>query len=169
MISACENYSRTEEVNFDKFSIMVPATWEQIDIKSIDSNVKGFKTDPGDTILIDYGRYANPFNEIIRVRSLDQRKLYDSLGIKYPSDMVFSENVEVEQLQAIYLREYFYYDTIDRKKAKLGFPKKVGEGFSLIHFPYVDNEGNKLSIYGNNLDSLTQIELKKALKTIKFK
>lgn len=166
---SCQSSEQLKVVDFNAFEITVPSNWERVDVKGIDSYVAELVTEGGDTIRINFGYYSNPFNDVVQVRPLDRKWLLDSLKLDDPSSFVFSETPEIDEAQAIHLREYYLYDTIDSRKAKLGFPKVEGKGLTLVHFPRVDSEGNKLSISAKNMNPLRQRQLEKAFKSIKFK
>lgn len=126
-------------------------------------------TDKNDTLVIDYVKFSDQFNENVEVRSLERKADFDSVNFHYPENMVFSENAEIDQAQGLYLDEYFFYETIDEKKAKLGFPKLNEKGRCLLHIANADNNGNKLSIYVLNVDERTQKEVYSFFKSITFK
>ncbi len=156
-------------IDFGSFSALSPSNWRKIDLKGVDSDVYGLVTDKNDTLFIDYGKNSDSFNEVVEVRSLERKAEYDSVKFRYPPSMVFSENAEIDQAQGIYLKEYFFYEEIDGKKAKLGFPKITHNGRCLLHISKADNNGNKLSIYVNNVDEETQKEIYAFFKSITIK
>jgi hypothetical protein len=168
LIFSCNEKSK-KSVDFAGFNISIPKNWQKIELQGVDSKVSGIITDKRDTLFIDFGQNSNSFNEIPEIRSLERKKEYDSVGFRYPKSMIFSEQPELDQAQAIYLKEYFYYDTIDGKKAKVGIPKAINDGRCLIYISQVDNKGNKLSIYTQNVDEATQKEILISFKSIKFK
>jgi len=155
--------------DFGHFSALVPSNWQEVNLKSIDSDVLGLVTDKNDTLMIDYGKFSDPFNDVVEVRSLERKAEYDSVKFRYPSSMVFSENAEIDQAQGLYLKEYFYYENIDGKKAKLGFSKIIKKGRCMLHIPNTDNKGNKLSIYVSNVDEATQQKVCEFFKSITIK
>ncbi|UFH52814.1 hypothetical protein [Spirosoma sp. KNUC1025] len=119
---------------------------------------------------MDYGLYSYSFDDLeVPVRSLEQKKVFDSAKFRYPSRMVFSKTPEVDEAQAIHLNEYFLYDTINGKRAKIVLPKQIGSGLIGIHFPEVDQKGTRLTIYGHNLDTLQQFATYKLFQSIRFR
>lgn len=166
---SCQSTERLKVVDCHAFKITVPSNWERVELKGIDSYVANLITDGGDTIRIDFGQHSNPFEDVIQVRTLDRKWLLDSLKLDDSSSFVFSETPEIDEAQAIHLREYYLYEMIDSRKAKLGFPKIEGRGLTLVHFLKVDSKGNRLSISGENVDPLRQRQLEEAFRTIKFK
>jgi hypothetical protein len=158
-----------KRTDFGNFTAIVPSDWKKINMKGIDSPVSGLITDKGDTLVFDYGKFSDPFNEIIEVRSLERKTEYDSVKFRYPSNMIFSENADSDQEQGLFLKEYFYYENINGKKAKLGFPKISNEGRCLLHISKADSLGNKLSAYIKNVDRNTQKEIEAIFKSILIK
>ncbi|HEX8547985.1 MAG TPA: hypothetical protein VF691_13575, partial [Cytophagaceae bacterium] len=83
-------------------------------------------------------------------------------------NMIFSKTPDLDYKQGIYLNEYFYFDSIDCYKARFIIPKINQHGITGIYIDSISNSV-KMNLYGENLDSLNQLELLKALKTIKIK
>ena len=167
LVESCSMDS-CEITDFGFFTASLPASWQKIELKGLDSKVYNIITDKNDTLFIDFGRFSNPFNEVIEVRTLERKSEYDSVKFRYPSSMVFSEDAEMDQAQGLYLKEYFFYENIDGKKAKLGFPKVTKKGRCLLYISKADKSGNKLSIYVNNVDSNIQREVYKLFKSIRI-
>ncbi|UTA66374.1 hypothetical protein [Emticicia sp. 21SJ11W-3] len=94
--------------------------------------------------------------------------MYDSLGFKYSKSIVFSETPEIDQEQGLYLKEYFYYETIDGKKAKLGFPKIIGDGRCLLHIHNINYKGYGLSMFAEDVDEDTQKAILEMFKSIRI-
>lgn len=53
----------TKTLDFKDFSIQVPATWQQVRAKGIDSFVGQIALDDGDTASFDLGWYSNSLDE----------------------------------------------------------------------------------------------------------
>ena len=168
-LGCTQNSNSTKSIDFERFTMSVPTSWHKVTLNGVDSIINGVVTNKGDTLFIDFGKSSNPFSEIVQVRSMERKKEYESANFKYPKSMIFSENAEMDEAQGLYLKEYFYYDTISSRKVKLGFPKIIKKGHCIIHFPSVDLTGNKLSMSILNIDSLTQKEIYDCFKSIKFK
>lgn len=141
--------------------------WQCVQQESIDSYVYFFITEKSDTILVDIGRYSNSLNEIIGVSSI---KEYDDLKKnKFPvKEMFFSETPNIDENQGVFHKEYYYYEEIDYRKAKIQVPKKVGKGRTSISFNNVINQDYSILITGENLDSITQFRLLKTFYSIQF-
>lgn len=157
-----------KSVVFGRFEGCVPKSWKVSKVNGIDTIRWLILTEINDSIYVEYGPYTPIFNHYIRVRPMSHKAYLDSLNKEYPENMVFSENSEADEGQGIYLKEYYFYDKIDNCKVKIGFPKKLGQGLSLAYFSNFYNE-NDLGIYSKNIDSLTQIDFKKFIYSIKKK
>jgi len=141
-----------------------------IKLQGVDSDIQGILTDKGDTLFLDYGPYSWSFDDIqVPVRSLEQKRIFDSANFHYSKHMVFSEVPEIDEAQAIYFKEYFLYDTINGKRAKIMLPKLIGQGLIGIHFSDVGLKGIKLTIYGRDLDTLQQFAVYKLFQSIRFR
>lgn len=173
IVASCTQKKKQEHKGFvlGDLHLKIPISWHEIKFQGIDSDVSGIVTAKNDTIHLDYGWHSNSFeygfDTTVNLYPLGHKKGYDSIGYK-PKNAIYSDNYQWDYAQGLYLREYYFYDTIDNRKAKLGFPKKIGNGYCLIHFPKVDNKGNKLSIYVENVDSTTQKQIYEMFRSIKF-
>jgi len=163
---SCTN--KNKRLDFEKFHINVPATWNKIEIKGIDSNVYAIVTENSDSIFLDFGKYSESFNETNKVFSREQIQKYKMMKMETKA-LYFSDNPEIDQAQGTFLKEYYYYDTIDNIAAKLKIPKIPSKGETGIHFANIDRNGNYLTIIGKNLNSKEQTSLIEAFKTIKVK
>lgn len=167
---ACQTKKDNEQTMTLPFlTAKIPSSWKVVQLQGIDSNVQGIVTNRGDTLFIDYGPYSYSFDDLeVSVRSLEQKRIFDSVRFHYPSRMVFSKTPEIDEAQAIHLNEYFLYDTINGKRAKIVLPKQMGIGLTGIHFPEVDLRGGKLTIYGRDLDTIQQFATYKLFQSIHF-
>jgi hypothetical protein len=148
----------------------VPSNWNTFKMNGIDSSIEGIITDTKDTIIVEIGKNVVKFNEVIIVNSIKERLRLDSIGWskKALDEMKFSSEPKIDELQSIFLNEYYLYDTLDGKKSKFMLPKKIGDGLIGL---YVDDvkEDTRLSIYSKNLDTLQHFALYKAFLSIQFK
>ncbi|MEK6511310.1 hypothetical protein [Myroides odoratimimus] len=88
---------------------------------------------------------------------------------KFPvKEMFFSETPNIDENQGVFHKEYYYYEEIDYRKAKIQVPKKVGKGRTSISFNNVINQDYSILITGKNLDSITQFRLLKTFYSIRF-
>lgn len=163
---SCNQKNDTKEIDFKNFSMVLPVTWERITVQGIDSKVDIIVTQNKDSVYFDFGQYSQEFNETNKVFSLEQIRKYDSLKMD-TKDLFFSDTPEIDQFQGTFLKEYYYYDTIDDRIAKIKIPKRVKDGEIGILFKNVKKE--KLTIIGKNLDLDEQEILRKAFGSIKFK
>jgi len=167
-LSCRQNDQRKKVLEFSSFTIMVPESWDQIRYDGIDSSIEQIITDEGDSINVEFGQYSAPFDDVIKVYSLKDKAHFDS--INWPTqEKIFSKNSVVEEMQGIYTREYYMYDTIDTHKAKLMIPKKVGQGGIGVYFDSTDTKGNSLTLYGSRLDTTQHFAMLKAIASIRFK
>lgn len=167
VLNSCieENANNYQEVRLNSFSIVIPENWKQLKVNGIDSSVDAFLTKKNDTILFDYGKYSSKIDNVVNVSDINEKRELDSLG--FPTkEMFFSKIPDIDKNQGTFHREYFYYEEIDGKMAKIQVPKHIGQGFTKIYFD--DINGKTLSIRSKNLDSTEQFELLKSFKTLKF-
>jgi hypothetical protein len=154
-------------VEFSDFKMQVPASWRQIELNGIDSEVDLIVTENGDSINIDFGKNASSLNEVVKVYSLSDKAHFDSINWS-TEGKIFSKNSVIEEMQGAYLKEYYLFEIIDGRKAKLMLPKVVGTGGSGVYFDSVDVEGNRLLIYTKDMDSVSYLALYRSLKSIEF-
>jgi|SRR5690606_7281544 len=159
---SCNN-TNLINVDFDKYTMTIPAEWNIIDIQAIDSDAIIIVTKNKDSILCDYTNYTNSFNETNKVFSEEQILNYKSMGMN-TKDLYSSDIPEIDQAQGTFLKEYYLYDTIDGVKAKIKIPKLYGKGETGICF--IDKN---IAIIGINLKEDDQKFLLESFQTIKFK
>jgi len=170
LLTACQSATSQEQLmSWPYMTAKAPANWQLVALNGTDSDTWAIITHEKDTLFMDYGRYSDPFNYSVPVMPLERRRFLDSLHAHYSTNTIFSPDWMAEQDQAIFLREYFFYDTIDGRRAKIGLPKKVGTGNTLIHFPNVDMLENRLSIHGRDLDTAQQEAAYRLFQSIRFK
>lgn len=144
----------------------VPALWTLHKVHGIDSKVYYLITDNKDTILIDIGKNVIAFDDLIGVTDIDSVDFFKKKGFPI-DDIHFSAAPKFDENQGTFHKEFYYYDTINNKIAKLRVPKKVRSGRTSINFKnFIDS--TSVTITGNNLDSITQNQLLKAFYTITF-
>jgi hypothetical protein len=163
---SCNQKDNFKEFSFDGFSMFLPSSWKKIKVKGIDSNVNIIVTKNNDSIYFDLGQYSQEFNETNKVFSKEQIRKYDSLKMN-TSGLHFSDTPEIDQAQGTFLKEYYYYDTIDKKIGKIKIPKKYKHGDTGIYFSKINKD--ELSIVAKNLNKEEQEILVESFKTIKFK
>lgn len=171
LLLACK--SETKELDFGKFTIEVPKTWNKIDRKGIDSDVGEISTDNNDTISFDLGRYSNDLTEETSYQ-IDEGNVYVIDLEKSTANESFykyygkADTVDLKK----FLKNEYEYDTIDHKRAKIVKPRITGNGTTGIFFDslWVSGSGvDRLQLSGYNLKSLNQKKLLMAIRTIKFR
>jgi hypothetical protein len=167
VLFSCSQH-RFEENDFLNFSMSLPDSWSKIKFNGIDSEAYGVITMNKDTVFIDYGRYSNEFKETIKVFSYGQIKKYDSLKMD-TKELKRSLTPHIDQNQGVFHKEFYFYENINNKKAKIREPKKIGDGVTGVSFRNVDNEGNHLTIFAKNLNDIEEKQLIISFKTIVFK
>ena len=173
MYVCCTNDQRQlKEVNLNNtLSMTIPKDWEIKEKQGIDSYAFEITNSRGLTLHGDLGRYSTQLLE--PSFPVFDIKLKDSL-LKRTSNQLnlntvhFSENPEEDNDQRIFSKQFYIYDTINSIVVKLVQPKKIGDGMTGIYVPKL-KDGNSLSIYAENVDSLEHMEILRIFKTIKFK
>lgn len=164
----CTDKETNKKADFSNYSIILPKYWKQINVQGIDSDVQIILTKNGDSIFFDFGKFSEKFDETKKVFSIEQIKKYKTMGMD-TDNLFFSNTPEIDQAQGTFLKEYYYYVTIDKIRGKIKVPKVTSHGEVGIYFDSIDNKNNKLSIIGKNLNENDQKEILKSFNTIKFK
>lgn len=171
ILLACK--SETKELDFGKFTIEVPKTWNKIDKKGIDSYVGEIFTDNNDTISFDLGWYSNDLTEEASYKITDENVYVVDLEKSTANESFYkyygkADTVDLKK----FLKNEYEYDTIDHKRAKIVKPRVTGNGTTGVFFDslWVSGSGvDRLQVSGYNLKSLNQKQLLMAIRTIKFK
>jgi len=169
IVISCSTNIDEKIVELEHYSLSVPGEWFLVQTDGIDSKITMLITKSTDTIYLDYGQHVQGFSETIKVHSLESKVHFDSIDWPYRHEMIFSKNATVEERQGIYLDEYYRYDTIDGRQAKIMLPKVVGKGSTGIHFDSLNQKNEKFTIVGNNLDETVREKLQKVFYTVEFK
>ncbi|WP_430614149.1 hypothetical protein [Flavobacterium sp. JP2137] len=165
LISCANEKYKIEDFKF--FTMDMPLDWQSSKQRGIDSEVFYLITKNQDTVLVEMGKYSISFDEVIVVNNVKDYHLFKSNDFPV-RDMFFSDTPEVDENQGVFHHEFYYYDTINNKKAKLRIPKKNSIGRTSIRF--TDFRGDEsLTITATNLDSIMQKELVKSFYSIVFK
>jgi hypothetical protein len=158
-----------KEIDFNIFQLTTPSNWEKFTQKGIDAYVGGIKTAQGDTISFMIGTDIEGLSDYPLLQPYEIKLKLDSLGESYPPSMIFSKNYLLDRDQSIFLREYYYYDTLNSLLVKYQIPKKIGHGDFNAYFENIDSYGNDLIIGGHNLDSTLHRQFFESIQTIRFK
>lgn len=154
-------------LDFGKFKIDVPVTWQPVKNTGIDSYVGLIVLDKGDTVSFDLGWYSN---------SLDDESVYvDSNGDVYlldngstPKFYGKADTIDVESL----MENKVIWRTIDSKRAKIVQPKQTGKGMTGVYFDSLWTKGSgtdRFQMNGKNLNPNNEKRLLEAFETSKFK
>lgn len=168
LIISCKKENEFKELEFNDFNIEVPISWEQKSHNGIDFRADFLMTKSGDTIHIDYGNQNGFFDEVVQVFSKDQIRKYDSLNLD-TKKLVYSKTPSIDESQGVFLKEYYYYDTINGFRAKIKIPKKSGKGIIGISIDSINTKGKNLKIYATNINQKISNEFIKSIKSIKIK
>lgn len=166
-----ENSSKAIEIGELKLSIPVVDTF--IKGGGIDSYVAYFISDKIDTFHIEYGE-RNIIYDLFDVppKGLplkDKETLQKQLGkLPSPDEAIFTNYPEEDNLQNIFQRNFYLYDTINGLVVKIVQPKKIGEGMTGLYIPEL-RDGNSFSIYAKNLDSTSHRNALRMFRTISYK
>lgn len=166
MFSSCNN-EKSNKIDMDIYTIEVPHNWKKINIQGIDSNTSAILTTSGDTIISDYGKYSEKFDETNKVFSKAEILKYKTLGMD-TKNLFFSNCPEIDQAQGTFLHEYYMYEVIDNYRAKFRISKKDNKGITGISVDSLFKTNNRLTIYSKNLNKMEKDLFINSLHTIKF-
>lgn len=151
-------------MDFGRFKIDVPGTWQQVRAKGIDSYVGQMILDNGDTVSFDLGWYSNP---------LDDESVYVDNNDVYlvdngnPRFFGKADTVNIDSLK----KNKITWTMIDGKRAKIVQPKMTGQGMTGVYFDslWVAGSGiDRFQMSGTNLHPDNERQLLKAFRTLKF-
>lgn len=169
-------FNRSEYMikNGESFTLEIPKSWREIEVKATDSDIMVFVNSLNDTITSDYGRYSNSLNEELPTvfTENDYSKLSDEEKNKLKKDdFLVIENYDNYNPNNLYKSTSAMYK-IDNKNAKVVVPKISGKGIAGVYFDKLsagENNVMKLNMYGQNVNKITETEILNAVSTIKFK
>lgn len=145
----CNKFESEKESKIENIQFKIPKHWKSVKGKSIDSKIFIFLINDHDSVFAEFGRFNNPFDEENNV--INNIKTYNTIIRANPkTNSLLAYDSLYDYQQAIFLDNYYYYDTINEHLAKIMLPKKKHNGSIGIFFKSVDNKGNKFSIYTNN-------------------
>lgn len=163
---SCNN-KKNKKIDMSIYTIDLPKDWNKIDIQGIDSDVTAILTPSGDTIISDYGKYSQKFDETNKVFSKEQIQKYKEMKID-TNDLFWSTTPEIDQAQGTFLNEYYMYENIDNYNVKFRISKKNDIGITGISVDNLFKTENRLTIYSKNLNKSEKDILLKSFYTIKF-
>lgn len=163
----CTGTYYNKKTDFNQYTMDIPQSWRKVELKGIDSHVFLIITKNGDSIFSDYGKYSEKFDETNKVFSYEQIKKIKSSGMDI-TGLYYSKKPEIDQAQGTFLKEYYYYDTINKITGKIKVPKITGKGEVGIYFSNL-KDNNSLTISGKNLNEADQNILLDSFKSIMIK
>ncbi|HEX8575908.1 MAG TPA: hypothetical protein VF677_06400 [Flavobacterium sp.] len=167
VFSGCSN-KKNKKIDMSIYTIEIPYNWNEIKINGIDSDVRAILTSSGDTIISDYGRYSEKFEETNKVFSKKQILKYKALGME-TKNLFWSNIPEIDQAQGTFLNEYYMYETIDNYNVKFRISKRNNKGVTGISIDSVFKTNNRLTISSKNLNKTEKDLLVSSFYSIKFK
>ena len=167
VITSCNN-EKNKKIDMGVYTIDLPKEWKKINIQGLDSDVAAILTPSKDTIISDYGKYSQKFDETNKVFSREQIEKYKSMKMD-TQDLFWSNTPEIDQAQGTFLIEYYMYDSIDNYVAKFRVSKKNDLGITGISIDSLFNTSNRLTISSKNLNKSEKDILLNSFYTIKFK
>lgn len=178
VIASCnENKSSKEkgskEIEIGTLKIDIPASDTFIKGGGIDSYVAYIVNDKKDTFHIEYGRdniIYDLFDVPPKGLPLKDKETFQKQFGKLPSpdEAVFTNSPEEDNLQNIFQKDFYLYDTMNSLTVKIVQPKRIGEGMTGLYIPKL-RDGNSFSIYAKNLDSTSHRKALTMFKTISYK
>jgi len=163
---SCYN-EKNKKIDMGLYTIDVPYDWKKINVQGIDSDVTAILTPSGDTIISDYGKYSQKFEETNKVFSKKQILKYEAMKMD-TKDLFWSTTPEIDQAQGTFLNEYYMYENIDNYNVKFRISKKNNKGITGISVDSLFKTNNRLTIYSKNLNKLEKDILINSFYTIKF-
>ncbi|WP_143165060.1 hypothetical protein [Chryseolinea serpens] len=159
-------------LDFGQFTITVPATWDPVKVRGIDSYVGLIALGEEDTINFDLGWYSNALDEDKKfmIQNGDFYVL-DSVSSDGAANFMFygkADTVNVEN----FLENKITWTTVDGRKAKIISPKRTGQGLTGIYIDSVWMAGSardRFQMNGRNLNAENERLLLKAFETLRFK
>jgi len=165
--------SNIKEIEIGALKIIIPASDTFSKGRGIDSYVAYIISEKRDTFHIEYGRdniIYDLFDVPPKGLPLKDKETFQKQFGKLPSpdEAVFTNYPEEDNLQNIFQKNFYLYDTINRLVVKIVQPKRIGEGITGLYIPQLP-DGNSFSIYAKNLDSTSHRNALAMFKTISYK
>jgi hypothetical protein len=159
-------------LDFGQFTIMVPATWDPVKARGIDSYVGLIALGDEDTLNFDLGWYSNELNEDKKFMIQDgDFYVLDSVSSDSVRNFTFygkADTVNIERFQ----ENKITWTTVDGRKAKIVSPKRTGHGMTGIYIDSLWMAGSardRFQMNGKNLNAENERSLLKAFETLRFK
>lgn len=163
---SCSN-EKNKKVDMGVYEIELPYEWKKIKIQGVDSNVAGILTSSGDTIISDYGKYSEKFEQTNKVFSKEQILKYKAMKMD-TKNLFSSTKPDIDQAQGTFLNEYYMYVKINNQNVKFRIPKINNRGITGISIDSLFNTENRLTIIAKNLKENEEKILIKSFFSINF-
>jgi len=165
---SCKSKQQFDKTDIQHISIVsvrldLPAGYRYLAGRGIDSYAASIINNNNDTFKIEYG---NPgiiyrlFDYPPAVWPLKNKAALEKSfpGSKSdPEQVVYSNTPRDDMDQAIFLKNYYQYDTINGLVVKIVQPKRIGNGKTGILVPVLP-DSNSFCIFAKNLDSARHLE-----------
>ena len=161
----------TREMDFGSFTIEAPRSWKSLEINGIDSYVGKIAIDNKDTLSFDLGWYSNKlyeydlaFLDSSMLGTIDTN-LIDLDAVAFVNDKMLGDPDK-------HRKNNVSWDTIDRRKAKIIFPRQAGIGTTGIYIDslWISGAGvDRFNFYGTNLQPENEKKVLEAFRTLKFR
>jgi hypothetical protein len=175
---SCKPKSDYKAIDFGSFEITVPQSWNEIEMKGIDSYVGGIVTNEKDTLIFDIGAYSTDVSKNDLPLVYD-KKSYAELTEKQKQVLKKTKHLIVDTISGkidfkMYLTQKFEIVNVECFKAKIITTRNKGFGTTGIYIDSLKGGGKnsnktKFCFYGEDLKEKTEKEFLKSLKTIRFK
>jgi len=155
-----------KEYHFIHFKMCIPTNWKKMEITTYDSSGILF-VNKKDSIFINNSNIEISDNPILVNTINEKKKLLDFSHNELDADNIkIYKDKDFDVSNAVYKKNYYYYDRINNIEVLLVFPKNKN-GIIGAFFNKHSTE-NKLSIYCNNPSENTKEELKKVFNSVKI-
>ena len=160
-----------KSITVGSLTMTVPFSLEYTKASGLDSYVAYLIANKKDTFHIEYGGQKIIYDLFphppMAVSENDGESMRKNLG-KLPEDVVVSKYYKNDNLQNIFDKNFYTYDTINSIVVKVVQPKRTGTGMTGCYIPEL-KDGNSFCIYAENLDSATQSMGFRIFRSIKYK
>lgn len=168
---SCGNKSNSVEISIDSVALAtVPPIISLSEKKGVDSYIFELTNKKKIFLKGEYGKYQNaslsPLILVIDEKYKDS--MLQRIGLSFDSSIVFfSKHVEQDKRENVFSKNFYRYIWVNGVRGKLIQPKIVGNGITGIVFDE-NKEGNKLTIFGENLSKEDQETAIQIFLSIKF-
>ena len=175
IIISCTNHNKLnyKRIDIDVLTMQVPSSYQFKPQMGVDTYVGYLYDDKYDTFFIEFGNQHFVDHLFVDGPTIFSEgakgRFTKNLGkVPGPDEALFSKFPEEDTKEAIFQKNYYLYDTINRIVVKIVQPKKIGEGITGIYIPQL-RDSNSVNVYANNLDSAHHVEALKMFRTIQYR